>query len=80
MRNFITVGKIGDIDILECTDKRPPFEDAKFTYHCGVRGETDWFQTADIAFLGALGYKYDGLNSQFVNFAVKMLDMLNKGE
>lgn len=31
--------------------------------------------TFEIAFLYYLGYKYDGLNSRFANFALKMLDI-----
>jgi hypothetical protein len=75
---FKTIGTIGNITILECT-RNAPFEDAKFTYQIdGDNSSRYYYESADTAFLGALGKKYLGLNSQFAEFAQKMLKDFNK--
>lgn len=57
----------------------PTFEDAP--YKVVIRNEAEWKETStcykslDQALLGGLEYKYLGLNSQFTQFATKMLEM-----
>jgi hypothetical protein len=71
-RKYITVGEIGNIAVKECITN-PPFKESRFTYWLDGKSSSHFYETADGAFLGALGRKYLGLNSQFDIFAWKML-------
>lgn len=64
---------IGDIQIVEYTSKCD--KKSEFRFHVYVKGEDvcQDFNSLDAAILGALGYKYDGVNSQFARFSTKML-------
>ncbi len=71
-RVFKIIGTIGEITVVECIGSCP-FKDARFTFTFEGRDSNKYFKTADAAFLGGLGRKYLGLNSQFAEFAQKML-------
>lgn len=66
------VHTVGDIQIVEYASRH---EDNKTQYHIYVDGKDSRLasNTLDEAILGALGFKYDGRNSQFAYFALKML-------
>ena len=65
-----------DIAVIEASGDHS-FADAPFTF--AVRLNDKWvrgnfyFPSQDLAYLGALGHKYHGPNSQFAMFAGKML-------
>ena len=73
---FITSDTDG-IAVIEQTFGRGMIPDAKFTASVKVFGEWTpirrYFQTAEHAFLGALGFKYEGANSKFEYYASKMI-------
>ncbi len=68
-RHCSVVGVMDDIAIVQDDD----------SYHPMVKEHGQWvrvgryYPTVHLAILGALGYKYDGLNSQFDYFAMRML-------
>ena len=72
------VAVMGDIAVLKATHK-PSFEDAQYTG--SIKKDGKWRHTsrynssADTAMLDTLGVKHSGPNSQFGEFARKMLEI-----
>lgn len=72
---------IDDIAVLE-SHGNDGFDDAKFTFAIMTNdkwsGGRSYYADAELAFLGALGEKHDGKNSQFAHFAALMLGKSGK--
>lgn len=72
------VAVVGDIAVVEVVIK-PPFNDVPFTFSLKKNGTwksfSSYYTSIDHTLLGAIGCKYDGLNSQFERFAIKMLGL-----
>lgn len=75
-KNHSVVFIAGDIAIIE-NDVNPHYPEAAFTFaiKCekGWEGRSNYYGNQEEAYLGALGYKHQGPNSQFAQFAAKML-------
>lgn len=75
-KNHSVVFIAGDIAIIE-NDVNPTYPDAAFTFAIngenGWEGRSNYYGNHEEAYLGALGYKHQGPNSQFAHFAAKML-------
>lgn len=65
-----------DIAIIE-NHANPTYPDSPFTFALKMdeawHGRGNYYPTIEHAYLGALGEKHQGLNSQFAYFAMKML-------
>lgn len=79
--HYILVGSIGDVAVV--FNKLKSDSNNGYGYSSLLRNESGWeynsfmFKTADEAYLHALGIKYDGLNTQFGEFAARMLGIHN---
>jgi len=75
-KHFSVTFHLNDLAVVECTGKAS-YPDAPYTFAILANGKwssaNTYYSSPEQAFLGALGQKNLGPNSQFVNFAVKML-------
>lgn len=77
-RDFSLVSLLGDIAVIESKNNSGS-DDCNFT--ALVKTDSGWkrtscfYETAELAALGAMGYKHEGPNSKFAQYAARMLSI-----